>query len=84
MLCDLSSVDPGISSVKHCTSVPFYSIETFEDLCSLVLFKYIEVQSSDPATFTVDFRESPISLFAKSVNIGFLLDEDADIDAADI
>jgi len=37
----LACIDPGTSDKKFFSSIPFYHLETFEDLCQHVLFPYV-------------------------------------------
>ena len=51
MLSDINSIDPG-QCIRNLTgSVPFYHLDRFEDLCEIILFKYIDIQLNDDESF---------------------------------
>lgn len=69
---NLNTVDPCMRLPEHFGSIPFYHIDTFEDLCRHILFIFAEIVPSN-STFTVDLMAKPFGLFIKPAKISFLL-----------
>jgi len=64
MVSDLSHVDPGVINVKSASSMPFFFINSFEELCEQVLFNYVYIiETNEGPGFTVDFNRRPIGLY---------------------
>ena len=51
MFSDISSCDPSPAINTLIGSVPFYHIDKFEDLCEILLFKYVEVFVNEEESF---------------------------------
>lgn len=47
MFSDINSVEPGSCVKKLASSVPLFHVDSFEDLCEIVLFKYVEVFTNE-------------------------------------
>lgn len=73
-MTNLNTADPCFIHPRHFGSLPFYHIDTFEDLCQFLLFPYVEVQKRDGLCF-VDLQAKPSGLFLKPSKIGFMLPE---------
>lgn len=73
-LSGLPSIDPCTTSNRFLSSVPFYHIETFEELCEQVLFPFVHVCKVDDyiEEYCPDFNENPKSLFDQPVTTAFL------------
>ena len=77
-MTNLNTVDPCVVHPRHFGSLPFYHIDTFEDLCQFLLFPYVEVQKSD-GSYTVDFQARPSGLFLNPSKIGFMLPDSVQV-----
>lgn len=51
MFNDINSCDPSPILSQAISSIPFYHIDRFEDLCEILLFKYIDIFSSEEESF---------------------------------
>ena len=59
MLSDLSIVDPFLSNLNNFSSIPFSGLTTFEDICKIVLFKYIKVDKYSSENDNSERSETP-------------------------
>lgn len=91
MFSDIQSVDPNPCCQEMFCSVPFYQLDTFQEFCQILLFKYVEVflgedesfdqarsQTSRHCPYSVDFKEQPSGLFVTPHKITFLQDTPED------
>lgn len=76
MFNDINSCDPSPALHHLIGSIPFYHIDRFQDLSDILLFKYVDIFLSEDESFdqsrsqmsrmcpyTVDFKETPSSMF---------------------
>lgn len=77
-MTNLNTIDPCSVHPKHFGSLPFYHIDTFEDLCQSLLFPYVDVQKFD-GDYSVDFKEKPPGLFTKPNKISFMLPDSFEV-----
>lgn len=80
MMSNLNTIDPCSRHPEHFGSVPFYHLDTFEDLCRYVLFSFVEIQHGENNnSINVDFMEKPQGLLLKPARISFLVPDSVHI-----
>ena len=44
MFSDINLIDPYVSNNNHMSSIPYFNLVSFQDICKYVLFKYVKVE----------------------------------------
>ena len=80
-MSNLNTVDPCLRHPENFGSIPFYHLDSFEDLCRYILFSFVEIQQGDSnnRALNVDFMEKPQGLFIKVARISFLVPDSVNI-----